>query len=249
MRLDDLGYGLQRGAFSRWIVGQALRGADAIVLACGYQRRLLDASGYGIDPACVRVIPYGVDTVLFSPDETPPESDRLLVVGSLIGVKDHATLLRALARLDPRVTLEIVGDGPERGHLEALASALGVRQRVTFAGTVEHTALPGIYRRAALHILPSRHEGQGMVTVEAAACGLPTVGTAVGLLPDYPALGVSVPASDDAALAAAIASLLDDPVRRANLSASALALARQSFRIEDTGAQLRSLYADLIASC
>ncbi len=247
VRLDDIGYGLQRGPFSRWIVGQALRRADAVVLACNYQRRLLDVSGYAVDPARIRLIPYGVDTTLFAPGDTPPDPNHLLAAGSLIGVKDHATLLRALARLDARVTLEIVGEGPERSGLEAQATALGISQRVTFRSAVEHSALPGVYRRAALHVLTSRHEGQGMVTVEAAACALPTVSTAVGLLPDYPALGVSVAVGDDAALASAIASLLDDSARRAALSASALRLARETFRIEDTAARLRALYANLIA--
>ncbi len=247
VRLDDIGYGLQRGAFSRWIVGQALKGADAVVLACRYQRRLLDKAGARINPARIHLIPYGVDTTLFAPGDTPPNPNHLLAVGSLSGVKDHAMLLRALARLDAQVTLEIVGAGPERARLEAQAAALGVRQRVTFSGPVAHDAMPHVYRRAALHILTSRHEGQGMVTVEAAACGLPTVSTAVGLLPDFPAFGVSVPVGDDAALAATIAALLDAPAWRAALSESALRLARESFSIEDTAARLRALYAGLAA--
>jgi glycosyltransferase involved in cell wall biosynthesis len=245
VRLDDIGYGLQHGAFSRWIVRQAIHGADAVVLACEYQRRLLDRAN-NIDHAKVRIIPYGVDTALFSPEAMPPDQpSHLVAVGSLIGVKDHATLLRALARLDAQVTLEIVGEGPERLRLEAQAYELGVRDRVTFTGSIPHHALPGIYRRAALHVLTSRHEGQGMVTIEAAACGVPTVSTAVGIVPDFPTLGVSVPVGDDVALAEAIWSILDDPARRAAMSAAALQSARDSVRIDETAERLRALYPEL----
>jgi glycosyltransferase involved in cell wall biosynthesis len=84
-----------------------------------------------------------------------------------------------------------------------------------------------------------------MVTLEAAACGTPTVSTAVGLLPDHPELGLTVPVGNDAALAEAIRELLDDPPRRAALGQSAYEFARTKFTIQQTAEQFRALYQEL----
>ena len=250
---DDIGYGLQRGAFSRWTVRQALEGADCVVVACEYIKRLL--AGYRV--RAVRNIVLGVDVERFtplSPAQRVGEGQgvrgdrdsavRLIHVASLVGVKDQATLLRAVARLN-NVTLDVIGTGPEAARLKALAHELGIAERVNFAGAVPHDELAQYYRRAALHVLSSRHEGLGMVTLEAAACAVPSVSTAVGLLPDCPEMGVTVPVGDDTALAAAIRALLEDETRRATLGESALQTVRERYTIQQTVAQFTALYAAL----
>ena len=247
---DDLNYGLQRSAFSRWIVGQALGGADCVVAACNYARDLIPKAGYTIAPDKIRTITLGVDANIF----TPPKSNqiqfetKLIHAASLVGVKDQATLLRTLARLDDSITLDIIGTGTEEKNLRTLADELGINQRVHFLGKVEHLDLPAHYQQATLNILCSRHEGLGMVTLEAAACGIPTVGTAVGLLPDYPAPGISVPVGDDVALANAINTLLIDNKKRIALGQSARKLVEERFTIQETMRQFRTLYAEIIAS-
>jgi glycosyltransferase involved in cell wall biosynthesis len=242
--LDGMGYGLQRGAFSRWVVGQAL-GADAVIVACSYMQQLIGQAGYRVPEARIRQITLGVDATLFTPAESPVTTRKLIHAASLTGVKDQATLLRALARLDTRVSLVIAGDGPERDKLNSLAVELGISNRVQFAGAVQHLVMPDCYRGAALNVLTSRHEGLGMVTLEAAACGLPTVSTAVGLLPDVPEMGVSTPVGDDAALAAAIQTLLDDDTRRAALAQSARETVQTRFTIQHTVEAFRALYREL----
>jgi glycosyltransferase involved in cell wall biosynthesis len=239
VRFDDIAYGLQRGAMSRWIVRQALMGADRVVVACDYVRRLVD-----IPQAKIANIVLGVDTRIFCPDDTVRESNRLVHVASLVGVKDQATLLRALARLKD-IYLDVVGTGSEQQRLSALAAELAVADRVRFVGAVHHLDLPLYFRRAALNVLSSRHEGLGMVTLEAAACGTPTVSTAVGLLPDCPEMGVVVPVSDDAALAEAIQTLLDNPTQREQLAREAVAMVNERFTIQNTVEQFRSLYQEL----
>jgi glycosyltransferase involved in cell wall biosynthesis len=239
--LDALGYGLQRGAFSRWIVRQAL-GADALLAASPFLARQLAA----LTPRPVTVLPLGVDTAQFSPAAAPPESGLIVSAGSLIKVKGHAVLLRALAQL-PEARLALAGDGPERAALESLAESLGVAERVQFLGAVGYPDMPALFRRAAVHALPSLHEGQGMVTLEAAACGVPTVGAAVGLLADDAALGVAAPPGDDAALAQALGALLHDEDSRRRLGQQALARARQAYSIEETARRLREVYANVSA--
>jgi teichuronic acid biosynthesis glycosyltransferase TuaC len=242
---DDIGYGLQRGKFSHWIVGQALKGADAVVITGLYAKRAIASAGYHVDDTRLHTIPLGVDTRQFYPIDMPRETGRLLHVGSLVGVKDQATLLRALARLDASVTLDIVGEGVERERLSSLAQTLGIRERVQFCGAVPHEKIADYYRRAALHILSSRSESMPVVALEAASCGLYTVGTAVGILPDTPAIAATVPIGDHAALADRIQALLGNPERLETLGQQAIEAVRQQFTIEDCAERLRNLYREL----
>ncbi|MDZ4765730.1 MAG: glycosyltransferase [Chloroflexota bacterium] len=237
--LRDIGYGLQLSAFSRWIVGQALR-SDTVISASRYVDTLIAGAGYRRTGRIVRGT-LGVDTELFKPDGTIPDPRRIINVASLVPVKDQATLLRAVARLDD-VTLDIVGVGTEEGRLRALAADLGIAARVNFIGAVKHTDLPAYYRRAALKVLTSRHEILAMATLEAAACGVPVVSTNVGTLPDHPDIGVVVPVGDDAALADAIRGLLDDEGRRVALGEGARGRVERKFSVQVTAAGLRELY-------
>ena len=246
---DDLHYGLQRSAFSRWIVGQALGGANCVIAACNYARRLISEAGYSLPHYKTRTITLGVDTSTFTPpnsNQQPPET-KLIHIASLVGVKDQSTLLRAIARLDDTITLDIIGTGSEEKHLRTLAAELGISERIRFLGAVPHLDLPAYYQQATLNVLCSRHEGLGMVTLEAAACGIPTVGTAVGLLPDFPQLGMSIPVGDDIALANTINALLTDNKKRIALGQSARKLVEERFTIQETVRQFRTLYAELIA--
>lgn len=242
--LDDIGYGLQRGTFSRWIVRQALTGASRVVVACSYARGLLPSE---IPADKVRTITLGVDTNIFRPNDSPPQANRLVHAASLVKVKDQAMLLKAIARLDG-VELDILGTGPEQARLETLARELGIAERVKFVGSVQHLDTPPYYQHAALNVLTSRHEGLGMVTLEAAACGVPTISTNVGLLPDEPTLGVVVPVGDDAALAEAIRELLANPTRLAVLGTSARKTVVERFAIQHTVEQFRALYGSLSGS-
>ncbi len=242
---DDIRYGLQRSPFSRWTVRQALTNANRVVVACSYMRRLLTEAGYVIPDSRIRTISLGVDTQFLSLSTDHRDPRRLVHVASLVGVKDQATLLRALARLDD-VILDIVGDGPERERLSALAVKFGIVDRVNFVGSVAYPEMATFYQRAALNVLSSRHEGLGMVTLEAAARGTPTVSTAVGLLPDYPELGLTVPVGDDVALAETIRDLLNDPPRRAALGQSAYETVKAKFTIQQTAQQFRVLYQEFV---
>jgi glycosyltransferase involved in cell wall biosynthesis len=246
----NLDYGLQRSAFSRWIVGQALGGANYIAAACNYARGLIAQAGYKIPSEKIRTITLGVDATTFTlpkPNHQPTKT-KLIHVASLVGVKDQAKLLRALAHLDESITLDIIGTGPEENHLRTLAAELGISQRVNFLGAVAHLDLPAHYQQSTLNVLTSRHEGLGMVTLEAAACGIPTVGTSVGLLPDYPELGISVPVSDDAALANAIDTLITDNKKRIALGQSARKLVEERFTIQETVRQFKLLYQELMTN-
>ena len=122
-----------------------------------------------------KVIPNGVELSRFTPKTHLSYSDIPLMVsvGRLVEQKRQAWLLRALAPIQQPWRLELLGDGPLRGSLEALADELGIRPRVSFRGV-----LPDVRQalsRADLFVFPSAWEGQGIAVLEAAASGVPLV--------------------------------------------------------------------------
>lgn len=136
-----------------------------------------------------RVVPNGVDPGRFRPVGQQGSGDYLLFVGRLVPYKGLDVLLRALALMAPGMPLVIVGDGPLRTHLQALAERLAVDVR--FLGHVPDTALPALYAGACLTVLPSvtRQECFGMALLESMACGTPVVASDLPGVADLARLG------------------------------------------------------------
>jgi colanic acid/amylovoran biosynthesis glycosyltransferase len=148
--------------------------------------------------------------------ESPP---RVVAVGRLVPKKGFDVLVRAAHRLPPEVVVEIVGDGPQRAELEALA-----RGRVRFSGALSHARALARLSGASAFALPCRElpsddrDGLPVALVEAMRAGLPVVTTAVGGIPELVRdgeTGLLVAPGDDAALAAALRSVLQDGRRLA----------------------------------
>ncbi|MBL8731850.1 MAG: glycosyltransferase [Planctomycetes bacterium] len=179
--------------------------------------------------AKVHHLPNGVDLARFTPG-SPVVSPVLGTVGGLRAEKDHQTLLRALATLDPAVTATIVGGGPLEAALREQVASLGLGPRVEFVGPVTDTA--PWYRRFLVFVLSSRTEQMPIAMLEAMASGLPVVATDVGdvrrLLPPEAAACI-VPPGDAAALAAALRRLLADAALRARLGAANRRVAEQHY--------------------
>jgi glycosyltransferase involved in cell wall biosynthesis len=224
--IADIAYGLQRRWLDRRGVAGAARAAARVTVATSFMARLARLARDDFSRQPVAVIPLGVEASAFPPGsrvEGPPW--RLLRVASLNRVKDHPTLLRALKLLVERgldVHLDFVGEDTMNGSAQALAHTLGLDSRVTFQGFQPTDRLAAFYARAHLHVVSSRHEAAGVVVLEAAAAGLPTVGTSVGYIADWhPDRALAVPVQDPAALASAIGELLHDPQRRDRLASAA----------------------------
>jgi glycosyltransferase involved in cell wall biosynthesis len=216
------GYGLQLRMRHRLAVAAAARLARCVTVCSGYQERL--ARAHGVAPT---VVPIGVDAARFTPPsqrlDGPPW--RLLHVASQNPVKDQATLLQAVNVLVSQsidVRLDLVGEDTMGGEVASLARRLDLTARVTFHGFQPTDVLSGLYQRAHLFVLSSRHEGANVSVLEAAASGLPTVGTAVGYLADWaPQRAAAVATGDATSLADAVARLLADaPLRRQLASAA-----------------------------
>lgn len=129
----------------------------------------------------VSVIPNGVDTGLFRPTTRRPAfAKKVLYVGRLSEEKNLSALIEATGKLAGRfdVRLTFVGDGPQRGQLEASAQHLGVTAE--FLPFVNHRDLPAFFAQADAFVLPSFTEGHPKVLLEAMSCGIPCVASDVG---------------------------------------------------------------------
>jgi glycosyltransferase involved in cell wall biosynthesis len=170
----------------------------------------------------------GVDTRKWVPTERPSDrregATRLLTVARLHFGKGHDVLLKALKLLvdsGADVTLDLIGDGPERQALEAQASRDGLSERVQFHGSLGESRIIEAMHNADIFVLASLAEPLGVAYMEAMAMEVPTIGTAAGGVTEiitHGENGLLVPPKDPEALAAAIRTLMQDRVYRARLA-------------------------------
>jgi glycosyltransferase involved in cell wall biosynthesis len=234
-----------RGAMPRGALVVHFHGYPTGGLKCRVYRRILEEARADAAISCSRfvaerveetlgveseVVHNGVDTAAFSPG--PPDGElaealrlagkrAVLFLGRFTLQKGADTLLRALALLPEDVVAVMVGGGPLEGRLRSLARRLGVAERTRFVGVVARRELPRLYRASRALAVPSNMEPLGIVAIEAMACGLPVVASAVGGLPELVDEGVGrlVPPHDPAALARALGEVLDDEALARRLGA------------------------------
>jgi len=195
------------------------RRADRVVAISAAVQALLEQSG--VPAERIRVIASAVDLDRLVQRPPPPwhppghpEVPFLVAVAALTPEKGHRVLLEAHARLAPRPLLVLVGEGPERAALEALARALGTTEDICFTGPLDDaTAVIGSARAL---VQPSLREALGTAVLEALALGTPVVASDTGGLPEalQSGSGTLVPPNDPGALAAALAAAWLSPHRR-----------------------------------
>lgn len=206
------------------------RGAEHVVANSDGLKALAEAFYPGFP---IRVIPNGVDLQKYRPARREWSPPRLLLVGRLVHQKGADLLLDALSDLSEYSwQLTLVGDGPQRPHLEAQAARLGLQARVYFADWLEGEALVAAYQQANLFVFPSRHEGMPNVVLEAMSAGLPVVASRIAgneeLVVDGET-GLLIPPEDVDALRRALETLLLDADLRQRMGAAARARVEEHF--------------------
>jgi glycosyltransferase involved in cell wall biosynthesis len=227
----------------------AMTAATAITAASGPELALLSELGIA-----ARRVPLGVDHGRDWPAREPVarragEPARLIHVANINRVKDQPTLLRALARLAPShpgLQLDLVGEDTLGGEMQRLALTLDLGERVRFHGFLPQRQLHPLMQQAHVSVISSRHEAGPLVLLEAAAVGVPTVGTAVGHIFEWATdAAIAVPVGDSAALAAALHQVLsDEPLRLRLARAAWLRALRED--ADYTAACFERLYSELL---
>ena len=193
------------------------------------------------------VSPMPVATHLFTPGG-PRHERRLLFVGRLNTQKGIALLLDALAAMNARAELDVIGDGTDREALLAQAERLGISSRVHWHGAMPQPQLLDFYRAATALVVPSREEGFGLVAVEAQLCETPVVAFASGGLSDTiedGTTGYLVPPGDAATLARTLDDVLSAPAR-AEIGRAGRQSALARFAPESVARRYRKLYDSVL---
>jgi D-inositol-3-phosphate glycosyltransferase len=236
--------------------------SDAICVSCPEEERQFRRL-YGDPTGRIEIVPPAVEHAFFAPGDRrgarnavglPVDRPVVLFVGRIQPLKAPDLAVRALAELGRDDALLVIVGGAsgadgngELQRLRGLASALGLDDRVQFVPPRPHHILSSYYRAADVVIVPSRSESFGLVALEAAACGVPVVASAVGGLLNIVhdgVTGVLVDGREPHRYGRAIAQILDDPAGAAAMGAAAAVRAKR-FTWSFTAARLRRLYVDL----
>ncbi|HKQ18681.1 MAG TPA: glycosyltransferase family 4 protein [Candidatus Eisenbacteria bacterium] len=230
------------------VVRPTLRRASALVVPSEFLREVFARHGFSAS-----VVPNVIDAERFAPApdtagsarfDGAPAGPHILIPRNLEPVYDVATGLRAFKLVrerHPAARLSVVGTGPERARLEALAKELGLGNSVRFVGRVENDAMPALYRETDVMLNPSLADNMPISILESLASGVPIVTTNVGGIPFLVRereTALLVSSGDEKAMAAAIEDLWSDKEQAARQSRAGLALAQ-----EYTWARIRERWA------
>ncbi|MDX2075949.1 MAG: glycosyltransferase [bacterium] len=256
VRFPSIRYGHGRSFFARRMIKHALTHADGVT---GGSDSLVTAIKKQFQASAIPAwrVSLGVDIALFRPDgkaQSLKGDFKILHVASLAPIKNQALLIHAFAEFHQnykKAHLHIVGDGELKESLKALVKELNIKKAVTFHGAVPHHEMPQYYRAVDICAITSYHESQSMVALEAAACGILTVGTAVGILPELIEAGlhISPPTppqlGDYHALADIFARLAEDEIFSVNASSSARARIMTTYSLEQSAVVWANIYEAL----
>jgi glycosyltransferase involved in cell wall biosynthesis len=255
--------GLARRTFAP-IIRKIVAASDAVTVISSYTLQRLHEY---VPSATAVTIPFGAAAVERSVAErgesreprTAADPFELLFVGRLVQRKGVDVLLRAVKLLeaDSRLSARIVGGGPEKARLEALASELGVKSKVEFEGVVSAAAIEGRFARCDALVLPAivtetgDTEGLGVVLIEAMGYGKPVIASAAGGIVDIVQqgeTGLLVDPGDPDALAAAIRRAMDEPDTMARLASQGREFAARAFGWDEIVSRLSAAYHSAVAA-
>jgi glycosyltransferase involved in cell wall biosynthesis len=235
-----------RSRVGSWVTREVLKNCDCVTAVSSALKKAVVAVGIPEDE--VQVISNGIDTRRYTPPVDGNRDDVVLFVGSLIPRKGVRYLLEAMPEVlrdFPSCRLVLIGDGPLYSALVEKAGNLGLTGRIAFQGFQPPDEVRAWMQRARVVVVPSLEEAQGVVLLEALACGTPVVASRVGGIPEVvtPAVGSLVPPADVHALSEAIRGLLAGRERWAAASRGARELAVERYDWRDIARKFVHLYS------
>lgn len=241
---------------------RVLAGTDAVIVPTEKVSGLL--RGYGVHRP-LHVIPTGLDLRKFRPAQSQQEREDIRALRAELRIAEGQKVLISISRLAkeknldevlemvaaadrPDVVLVMVGDGPHRAELEAHAVSLGISDRVRFTGVVDPAEVQRWYRVGDVFVSASLSETQGLTFIEAMAVGLPLLARRDPSLTNVIIDGRTGWQYQDAAqFSDQLSALLDDPLRREQMSVAALEHAHATFGDQDFARSVLNVYEQVNA--
>jgi len=229
--------------------------AEAVVCVSEFNRRYL-SSRFGVPYDKLRVIHCGVDLKAFTAPYRPAGGAngllKILCVARLTPVKGHRYVLEALRLLRQdgiASELVLVGDGPLRKELEEYAAELGVTSAVRFRGALLREEVLSLLRECHLFVLPSLSEAMPISLMEAMACRVPVIATAVHGVPELvvdKVTGLLVPVKSPEAIVESVRWVMDHPAEVEQMVERGRAKVAAEFEREKCAQQLTALWRDIV---
>jgi glycosyltransferase involved in cell wall biosynthesis len=237
------------GSWCRRVSTDVFRAARRVLCISSAVERLVRA---GTD--CNTAILYNsADPNLFYPAPKSADPRTIVCVGNMIPIKGHEVLLRAFAEVaksEPGIVCELIGDGPERQRLTALCTELGIAGKVKFLGRRSRREVAGALRKATVFALPSTYEGLGCVYLEAMLSGTVAIGCSGQGIADiihHRENGWLVAPNSVSEMAQALTTLLGDSALLESLAARGRETVLSSLTTAQQAQQLLSLYRECAA--
>jgi glycosyltransferase involved in cell wall biosynthesis len=214
------------GVPARWLWRRTVHRADSITV----EAQANVPNGH----RKIAVIPPGIDSIQFSPRiHGEPVTGRVVAVGSLIDRKGYDVLIRAVAQVARNYRaahLLLIGSGPQEQALRLLSSQLGITGSITFAGKINRAELPSVLQSAEAFCHPARWDTFPFAPLEAMACGLPTLVSSAGALPEIVGdAGIVHTVDDEHDLARRLLEVLSNESLRRSLGTAARARVEEHF--------------------
>jgi 1,4-alpha-glucan branching enzyme len=227
---------------------RALTQSDAVIAVSREMALELEqlAPLSGVEP---QIISNGVDII--SPVATKNDPRLLLFVGRLHRIKGIFTLIQAMKLVDKAVKLVIVGDGPERRAVETAIESAGLSHRITLTGALDQAGVFQWIQQAAALVVPSFHETQGIVLLEAFTNGRPVIASDIPAIRDIVQPGINgflVPPGNIAALARSMNQMTSQPGLAFIMGQNGRVLVIQRFDWEEIALQTEQLYGRVLAN-
>lgn len=247
----------RRVTLRRWYAftgmqARVARRLDGVTTVSTNSRRDIETH-LGVPAGDVRVVPVGIDPVVFSPTDTPRDAEHVVVTTSAdVPLKGLVPLLEALAKLrtERDVRLTVVGSAKPGGLAARAVDRLQLTDAVRFTGPLPQADLVDLLRTATVAAVPSLYEGFSLPAIEAMACGTPLVATDAGALPEVVGdAALQVPAGDVEALAAALRRVLDDPDLQQRLGRAGRDRVLANYTWRATAERTAAWYEEVLARC